>query len=55
MKGNFADNNDQVRRLMEVIGGSVDAYERPAAPQNQESVPQPEQPPQKPNPFQEPR
>jgi hypothetical protein len=50
MKGSFEDNNNQVRRLMEQIGGSVSAYEEPRP------APQPAPTPivEKPNPFRDP-
>lgn len=46
MKGNFDDNNAQVRRLLEALGGSADAYEPP----REESTPKPVGE-KKPNPF----
>lgn len=55
MKGSFEDSELQVRRLMEIAGGSSNAYDNPATPPSPTPVPQ-EEPlpsPSKPNPFED--
>jgi len=50
MKGSFDDADNQVSRLMEVLGGSADAYEAPQPAPREQQAPDTK----KPNPFGDP-